>query len=62
MESAPRLLRGYRALPRTRWWISDDAALIVDFGDAGTAIGVVVGDVTRPPPTLTERIRRWLGL
>jgi hypothetical protein len=48
--------------PRRSWWITDDAELIVDFDSTGTAIGVVVGDVTHPPPTLTERIRRWLGL
>ena len=56
----------YRRLPSSgkcrSWWVTDDAELFVDFDAAGTAIGVVVGDVTAAPPTFTKRIRRWLGL
>jgi outer membrane protein assembly factor BamE (lipoprotein component of BamABCDE complex) len=59
--------------PERTWWVCDDAALAVDFDDAGTATNVVVLDPhhdvhfslsPRLPraPTLTERIRRWLGL
>jgi hypothetical protein len=43
-------------------WGCDDGLLLVAFDDGGTATRVVVGDNTIEPPTLTERIRRWLGL
>jgi outer membrane protein assembly factor BamE (lipoprotein component of BamABCDE complex) len=50
-------------------WIADDAELRVKFDDAGTATTVMVfpghfhyGPVVLRPLTLTERIRRWLGL
>jgi hypothetical protein len=42
-------------------WRGDDGELFVRFDDAGTATNVVIQDVFGPP-TLTERIRRWLGL
>ena len=45
-------------------WVCADGELLVLFDDAGVAIEVAVLDVEDPlgPPTLTERIRRWLGL
>jgi hypothetical protein len=46
-------------------WRSDDAELTVLFNATGTANDPVVLDMwltPRTPPTLTERIRRWLGL
>jgi hypothetical protein len=44
-------------------WVCADGELLVYFDDAGTATEVVVLDVEDPlgPPTLTERIRQWLG-
>src|SRR5262249_52829110 len=49
------------------YWVGDDADLLVRFNDADKAIIVTVldSDANRlfvPRPTLTERIRRWLGL
>jgi hypothetical protein len=53
------------------WWACDDAELelLIAFDDADRAAEVVVFNAgLRPsglvlrPPTLTERIRRWLGL
>jgi hypothetical protein len=43
-------------------WVCDDAKLElwVRFDDADRAIGVMV--LENSPPTLTERIGRWLGL
>jgi hypothetical protein len=41
-------------------WVCDDACLLIHFDDAGTVAAVAI--VSTPPPTLTERIRRWLGL
>ena len=41
-------------------WGCDEAVLFVRFDDTDTAIGVYVVDES--PPTLTERIRRGLGL
>jgi hypothetical protein len=41
-------------------WVSDDGLLVVRFDADGTAKGVSVAK--NQPPTLTERIRRWLGL
>ena len=45
-------------------WVCEDGELLVRFDAAGMATEVVVLDVEDPlgPPTLTERIRRWLGL
>jgi hypothetical protein len=44
-------------------WLCDDGHLFVDFDERGTAREVVVYGVIRQPlPTLTERIRHWLGL
>jgi hypothetical protein len=43
-------------------WVGDDAKLIVYFDDAGTVMATVIVDASPPPLTLTERIRRWLGL
>jgi hypothetical protein len=43
-------------------WGCDDGLLLVAFDDGGTATRVVLGDNTIEPSTLTERIRRWLGL
>jgi outer membrane protein assembly factor BamE (lipoprotein component of BamABCDE complex) len=42
------------------YWRCDEAVLIVRFDYTDTAIAVYVDDGS--PPTLTERIRRWLGL
>jgi hypothetical protein len=39
-------------------WFCGDAELVVDFDDAGSALNVMMVR----EPTLTERIRRWLGL
>ena len=44
------------------FWVCDDAGLIVYFDDAGTVSYVSIVDVIAPSPTLTEKIRRWLGL
>jgi hypothetical protein len=41
-------------------WSCADGWLLVHFGDDGTAEQVRV--LKDSPPTLTERIRRWLGL
>jgi hypothetical protein len=41
-------------------WGGYDATLVVRFDDVGTVKGRMIIDKT--PPTLTERIRRWLGL
>jgi hypothetical protein len=41
-------------------WSCDDGLLLVQFNDGGSATGVWV--LRNSPPTLTERIRRWLGL
>jgi hypothetical protein len=43
-------------------WMCDDGELLVFFDDCGTATDVRVYVITLVPPTLTERIRRWLGL
>ena len=45
-------------------WLSQDrgSLLIVDFDDAETAAEVFVLHSQFGEPTLTERIRRWLGL
>ena len=42
------------------FWICDDVGLVVYFDEAGTVIHAQV--TSDRPPTLTERIRRWLGL
>jgi hypothetical protein len=42
-------------------WACDEAFLAVDFDDRGTATEVRLEEIGRPP-TLTERIRRWLRL
>jgi hypothetical protein len=58
-------------LPQEGWWVCDDADLIVEFDGGGTATEIwIVDDPDRltlsrkisRPATLTERIRRWLGL
>jgi hypothetical protein len=44
-------------------WLCTDGELLVRFDGTDSAADVWVLDVnSRPPPTLTERIRRWLGL
>jgi hypothetical protein len=44
-------------------WLCEDGLLFVRFDDADKATNVVIHDVVNSgPPTLTERIRRWLGL
>jgi hypothetical protein len=43
-------------------WVCDEAKLIVFFDDSGTAEATAIVDVSTPPLTLTQRIRRWLGL
>ena len=43
-------------------WMCDDGELLVFFDDGGTATDVRVSDVITFVPTLTERIRCWLGL
>src|SRR5262245_1191144 len=45
-------------------WVCADGELLVLFDGAGTATDIAVLDVEDPlgRPTLTERIRRWLGL
>ena len=40
------------------FWLCDDVGLMVYFDEAGT---VIHAQATDRPPTLTERIRRWLG-
>jgi hypothetical protein len=47
--------------PRKDWWIGDNTYLIVEFDDTDMAIDIDLGEVG-PPLTLTQRIRRWLGL
>ena len=44
------------------YWVCDEGILLVQFDNGDTATRVAVGDNTIEPPTLTERIRRWLGL
>jgi hypothetical protein len=46
------------------YWVCDDAELLVLFDDAGIATRVEFESppLHHTPPTLTERIRRWLGL
>jgi hypothetical protein len=48
--------------PGQDWWLGVDAWLMVQFDADDTAILVTVVDDVPRPPTLTERIRRWLGL
>jgi hypothetical protein len=43
-------------------WVGDDARLLVFFDEAGTVTNTLIVDHFVPPQTLTERIRRWLGL
>jgi hypothetical protein len=43
-------------------WACDEAFLLVQFDDGGPATEVRTEDVMARPATLTERIRRWLGL
>jgi hypothetical protein len=44
-------------------WLCDDGELLVRFDDSGMATDVTVAPVLGLQPlTLTERIRRWLGL
>jgi hypothetical protein len=43
-------------------WSCDDGLLMVRFDDRGTAAEVYVLDIGVGRQTLTERIRRWLGL
>ena len=43
-------------------WAAEEGQLLVSFDDTGTVADVVVFFGTRRAPTLTERIRRWLGL
>jgi hypothetical protein len=43
-------------------WSCDDGLLLVQFNDDGSATEVRVFKTRAPSPTLTERIRRWLGL
>jgi hypothetical protein len=46
-------------------WVCSDGALYVRFDNTETVYDVDVLDVLDrplPPPTFTERIRRWLGL
>jgi hypothetical protein len=50
------------ALELDESWLCDDAYLIVRFDHTDTAARVIVLDIKDRPPTLTERIRRWLGL
>ena len=42
-------------------WLCDDGALLVTFYDDETAKEVQVYSFPTESPTLTERIRRWLG-
>jgi outer membrane protein assembly factor BamE (lipoprotein component of BamABCDE complex) len=50
------------ASPPHELWVCDEAILLVQFDNGDTATRVAVGDNTIQPPTLIERIRRWLGL
>jgi hypothetical protein len=50
------------ASPLHELWVCDEGILLVQFDNGDTATRVAVGDNTIEPPTLTERIRRWLGL
>jgi hypothetical protein len=44
-------------------WLCDDGHLLVLFDDTGTATDVLLFHVSEArPPTLTEKIRSWLGL
>jgi hypothetical protein len=44
-------------------WFCDDGELLIHFDHADSAAEVVLLNVDLPrSPTLTERIRRWLGL
>ena len=45
-------------------WLCEEGLLLVAFDDAETATEVRGLDVVKsgPPPTLTQRMRRWLGL
>jgi hypothetical protein len=52
----------HRIIDGCAFWICDDAALAVYFDDAGTVTHARVDVSDLRPPTLTERIRRWLGL
>jgi hypothetical protein len=45
---------------RSDTWACEEGSLMIHFDDAGTAALVTV--IPHRPPTLTERIRRWLGL
>jgi hypothetical protein len=49
-----------RLLDYDCWVGDDDHALLVGFDDGGTAVDVLV--TRTQTQTLTERIRRWLGL
>jgi hypothetical protein len=49
-------------LPEHERWLCDDGELFVRFDDDDTAAHLEVFDALRPTPTLTEQIRRWLGL
>jgi hypothetical protein len=59
---------GIARLVRYDKWRCDDAVLLVQFDDADTADDVILKEgaadvvVCPPPPTLVERILRWLGL
>src|SRR5262245_26296282 len=71
--SREEVIRTVGALPRgtydarfrsdSAWWRCDDAELHVTFNASETVYAMAILDV--PPsqrePTLTERIRRWLG-
>jgi hypothetical protein len=41
-------------------WLCDDGGLNIVFDDADRVVAFQVSELD--PPTLTERIRRWLGL
>jgi hypothetical protein len=43
-------------------WFCDDGLVLVRFDDSGRAVEVDLDVGITQPPTLTERIRRWLGL
>jgi hypothetical protein len=49
-------------LPEHERWICDDGELFVRFDEDDTAAHLEVFDALRPTPTLSVRIRRWLGL
>jgi len=50
----------HRILWKYEYWYVDDGKLQVDFDAADMAVKVSIWK--HEPPTLTERIRRWLGL